>query len=123
VRVDYREEITYWQDLGDLIGHDVRIIELSGDYGYRLAYFGWVDGSHWLTTADDALRTLAGQPEPEFNKAFADQTAGKDLFVVTDPNEWNNQAELQDYLTTHYPLIASDPGDGYWIFDLKNPLP
>lgn len=123
VRVDYREEIAYWQDLGDLIGHDTSIIELSGDYGYRLAYFGWVDGSHWLTTADDALRTLAGQPEPEFNKAFAEQTAGKDLFVVTDPNEWNNQAELQDYLTTHYPLIASDPGDGYWIFDLKNPLP
>jgi hypothetical protein len=120
---DYRSEVAYWQDLGRKIGYDKNIIELSGDYGYRLAYFGWVSGSHWATIADDSLRALAGQASPDFAATFVEQTAGKDLFVVTSPPEWQNQPELRDFLTTHYPLIAQDQDDGYWIFDLKHPLP
>jgi hypothetical protein len=53
---------------------------------------------------------------------FAEQTAGKDLFLITNPSEWQSQADLRDYLTTHYQLIASDEGDGYWIFDLHQPI-
>ena len=85
VNNEYRNEISYWQELGTLIGHDKNIIELSGDYGYRLAYFGWVSGSHWSTNADDALRALAGQSQSDFATTFAEQTAGKDLFVITSP--------------------------------------
>jgi hypothetical protein len=121
VSTDYRPEVAYWQDLGNLIGHDKSIIELSGDYGYRLAYFGWVSGSDWPTIADDTLRTLAGQTQADFASNFADRIAGKDLFVITSPPEWQNQADLRDYLTTHYKLI--DEGDGYWIFDLRQILP
>jgi branched-subunit amino acid transport protein len=114
---NYRDEITYWQDLGQIIGHDKNIIELSGDYGYRLAYFGWVSGSQWSTNADIALRTLAGQSQPDFADTFIEATAGKDLFVITSPPEWENQAALRDFLTENYPLIAQ--GDGYWIFNLR----
>jgi 4-amino-4-deoxy-L-arabinose transferase-like glycosyltransferase len=113
----YRNEVPYWQDLGKRIGTDKNIIELSGDYGYRLAYFGWVSGAQWSTNADEALRALAGQAQPDFATTFADQIAGKDLFVITSPPEWENQPELREYLTAHYPLI--DQGDGYWIFDLR----
>jgi 4-amino-4-deoxy-L-arabinose transferase-like glycosyltransferase len=120
---DYRGEVAYWQGLGKQLNYDQNIIELSGDYGYRLAYFGWVSGSHWATLADDALRALAGQTTPDFTATFAKQTDGKDLFVITNPDEWQNQPELRDYLTAHYPLIAYDQGDGYWIFDLRHPLP
>jgi 4-amino-4-deoxy-L-arabinose transferase-like glycosyltransferase len=116
---NYRNEISYWQDLGKLIGTDKNIIELSGDYGYRLAYFGWVSGLQWSTNADEALRALAGQAQPDFATTFADQIAGKDLFVITSPPEWENQPELREYLTAHYPLIAQDQGNGYWIFDLR----
>jgi 4-amino-4-deoxy-L-arabinose transferase-like glycosyltransferase len=119
VRDDYRNEIVFWQDLGKEIGHDKNIIELSGDYGYRLAYFGWVRGSIWSTTADDALRTLAGQDQTNFATTFAEKTSGKDLFVVTSPTEWENQPELRDYLTANYPLVAENQSDGYWIFNLK----
>jgi len=114
---DYRPEVSYWQELGNLIGHDTNIIELSGDYGYRLAYFGWVSGSQWLTNADDALRALAGQTQSDFATTFAEQISGKDLFVITSAPEWENQPELREYLTAHYRLI--DQGDGYWIFNLK----
>jgi len=118
---DYRPEVSYWQELGNLIGHDKNIIELSGDYGYRLAYFGWVSGSQCLTNADDALRALAGQTKSDFATTFAEQISGKDLFVITSAPEWENQPELREYLTTHYPLI--DQGDGYWIFDLRPKTP
>ncbi len=121
VSTDYRPEIPYWQDLGNLIGHDKNIIELSGDYGYRLAYFGWVSGSLWATNADVALRTLAGQTPPDFTSTFNEETAGKDYFVITSPPEWQNQPDLRNYLTAHYQLI--DQGDGYWIFDLHQKIP
>ena len=114
---EYRHEIAYWQDLGVLIGPDKKIIELSGDYGYRLAYFGWVSGSQWLSNADEALRALAGETPPDFATTFADKISGKDIFVVTSPPEWENQPELREHLTANYPLI--DQGDGYWIFDLQ----
>lgn len=117
VTSDYRHEIAYWQELGQTIGYDKKIVELSGDYGDRLAYFGWVSGLLWPTTADVAVRTLAGQTQSDFASIFADRTSGKDLFVVTTPPEWENQPELREYLTANYPLIAQ--GDGYWIFNLK----
>lgn len=121
VREGYRHEIPYWQELGDKIGHDKNVIELSGDYGLRLAYFGWINGSQWLNTADIHLRELAGQAQPDFMTVFNEQTTGKDIFLVTSPPEWEKQAELRAYLTTHYTLIEQGD-DGYWIFDLQQPL-
>jgi hypothetical protein len=120
VRVDYHHEIAYWQQLGDKVGHDTKVIELSGDYGVRLAYFGWINGSEWAQTADTKLRQLAGQSQPDFAATFAEMTAGKDIFLVTSMSEWESQTDLQQYVTTHYPLI--DQGDGYMIFDLRHPL-
>jgi len=122
VSANYRDDPPFWQELGQLIGHDKNVIELSGDYGYRLEYWGWVDGTQWPTGADVAVRSLAGQSQPDFASSFTAQTAGKDLFVVTSGGEWSSQADLREYLTTHYKLIASDEDDGYWIFDLHQPI-
>lgn len=116
-RDSYRHEVAYWQDLGQVIGHDKATIELSGDYGCRLAYFGWVNGAQWLTIADLNLRALAGQEQPDFAEMFTKQTKGMDLFVVTSLPELENQPELRQYLTAHYPLIAE--GDGYFIYNLR----
>ncbi len=117
VVADYREEIAYWQELSDLIGHEKAVIQLSGDYGYRLAYFGWVGGPCWLTLADRNLRLMAGQRLPDFAADFAEQTAGMDLFVVTSLPELENQPELAQYLSAHFPLFSE--GDGYLIYDLR----
>ena len=114
---NYRADIAYYQNLGKLIGHDKKVIEVSGDYGYRLSYFGWVDGVYWPSTMDTDLRTLAGQTPPDFSTEFAKYTDGMDLFLVTSMDELNKQPELRDYLAAHYPVWAK--GEGYLIYNLK----
>jgi hypothetical protein len=100
-----------------LIGHDKKVIEVTGDYGYRLSYFGWVDGSYWPSTMDTDVRVLAGQTPPDFSSEFAQKVAGMDLFVVTSLDELNKQPELRDYLAANYPVLAK--GEGYLIYNLK----
>ena len=41
-------------------------------------------------------------------------------FLVTDFDEFNRQPELKERLFSLYPVSAE--GDGYLIFDLKNPV-
>jgi hypothetical protein len=113
---NYREDRSYYQDLGNLIGHDQQIVQLSGDYGYRLAYFGWVNGTIWPGSSDTNLRLLAGQAAPDFSAEFVDYTSGKDLFVITSMDELNRQPDLRDYLAANYPVLAQ--GEGYLIYDL-----
>ena len=115
--VNYRADIAYYQNLGNLIGHDKKVIEISGDYGYRLEYWGWVYGDYWPSTMDTGLRTLAGQPAPVFASEFAKRTTGMDEFVITSTAELDRQPQLRDYLAAHYPILAK--GDGYFIYNLK----
>jgi Dolichyl-phosphate-mannose-protein mannosyltransferase len=114
---NYRDDITYYQNLGKLIGHDKKIIEVSGDYGYRLSYWGWVDGEYWPSNMDTNLRSLAGQPAPEFSSEFTRYTAGMDEFVITSLGELDAQPKLRDYLADGYPVFAK--GDGFLIYNLK----
>lgn len=114
---NFRDDIAYYQDLGKVIGHDTKIIQVSGDYGYRLAYWGWVSGAYWPSTMDTDLRTLAGQTEPDFSSEFSYNTKGKDEFVITSLGELDKQPELRDYLADNYPLDVK--GDGYLIYDLN----
>ncbi len=114
---NYRADIAYYQNLGKLIGQDKKIIEVSGDYGYRLGYWGWVEGAYWPSTMDTDLRTLAGQATPDFSTEFAKRTAGMDEFVITSLAELDRQPQLRDYLAANYPVIAK--GEGYLIYNLK----
>ena len=117
VVANYRDDIAYYQKLGKLIGHDKKVIEVSGDYGYRLGYWGWVKGSYWPSTMDTSLRSLAGQTAPEFSSEFAKATAGMDEFVITSLGELDKQPQLRDYLAANFPVIVE--GDGYLIYNLK----
>jgi len=114
---NYRADIAYYQNLGNLIGHDKKVIEVTGDYGYRLEYWGWVYGAYWPSTMDTNLRSMAGQPAPVFASEFAQRTAGMDEFVITSSAELDRQPQLRDYLAAHYPVITK--GDGYLIYNLK----
>jgi 4-amino-4-deoxy-L-arabinose transferase-like glycosyltransferase len=119
VNSDYRNEPIFWIEIGDKLGHDVSVIGLTQDNGFRLAYWGWQGSTAWFTNADFDLRYLAGQDVNVLEK-FTEDTAGKQYFVVTMFGELDNQPIIKDLLYTHYPIFAQT--DEYVIFDLQRPL-
>ena len=112
-------EPALWAEIGDKLGHTASVVGLTQDYGYRLAYWGWQGSSSWFTSADIALRYLAGQ-NIDLAKKFAEDTAGKQYFLVTMFAEFNNQPVIKDLLNSHYPIVAQT--DEYIIYDLQHPL-
>jgi 4-amino-4-deoxy-L-arabinose transferase-like glycosyltransferase len=119
VAADYRSEAPFWQELGDLLGHEASVIGLTQDYGYRLAYWGMQPSSAWFTSADIDLRYRAGQ-DIDLAQKFAEDVAGKQYFLVTMPGEFDAQPVIKDLLVTHYPVFAET--DEYIIFDLQHPF-
>ncbi|MDP2966077.1 MAG: glycosyltransferase family 39 protein [Pelolinea sp.] len=114
-RVDYRGEVKFWQNLSAEIGNDKKVTGLLSDYGYRLAYWGWMKVSPWMQTMDINLRELAGETL-DYQEALEQDLAGNDLFVVTLMDEFTRQPQLQDYLRANYPIIKDTPE--VIIFDL-----
>lgn len=119
VAKSYRHEAKYWQDLGDVLGHNSSVIALTHDYGYRLIYWGFVQPELWPTEGDQTVKELQGSTDPEFAQYFEMKTKGMDYFLVTLLNDFESQGELHDYLFDNYPYTE---GDGYYIFDLNTPL-
>lgn len=103
-RVDYRNEVKFWQNLSAEIGNDKNVSGLLSDYGYRLSYWGWMKVSPWMQMMDINLRELAGETV-DYQAALEQDLAGNDLFVVTLMDEFSGQPKLQDYLRTNYPII------------------
>jgi hypothetical protein len=117
---DYHYEETYWKALGDKIGQGTPIVALTHDYGYRLSYWGFIQPRLWDTQGDQVVERLSGAVEVPFSKLFAEKTEGSEYFLVTLINDFNSQSNLHDYLFENYPY---EEGEGYYLFDLQNPLP
>lgn len=115
----YRHEARYWQELGNKIGQHKTVIALTHDYGYRINYWGFIQPTLWPTQGDLTVKELIGSTDPEFETLFKMQTEGKDYFLVTLLGDFESQSNLYKYLFDHYPY---EQGDGYYLFDLKNPL-
>ena len=98
-----------------------RGVALVQDYGYPLAYWGWINPAYWPQTGDTALRAMAGLSAPEFAAQFEESVAGRHYFLITDLEEFDAQPQLKEYLYAHYPIL--EQGQGYLIFDLQHPLP
>ena len=119
IQSSYRHEAAYWQELGEKLGHNSNGIALTHDYGYRLSYWGFANPKLWPTQGDLTVKELIGSTDPAFEENFNLKTEGKDYFLVTLVNDFKSQKNLYTYLFDHYPYSE---GDGYYIFDLKNPL-
>ncbi len=118
-QTDYRKEADYFTQLGSIIGHQVSVIALTQDYGYPLSYWSYIGPSLWPTTADRDLKNIVGASDPAFHQLFKELTVGKDVFLVTMPDEFDKQTDLKEYLLSNYPV---EQGKGYYIFDLAHPL-
>ncbi len=117
---DYHYEEKYWKKLGDKIGQGTPIVALTHDYGYRLSYWGFIGPTLWETRGDMTVQSLAGNEEQSFEKTFAKKTEGKQYFLVTLLNDFKSQKQLYNLLFEHYPY---EQGEGYYLFDLSQPLP
>ena len=118
-RVDYRSEVAFWEKLGEKVGAGASVVGLTHDYGYRLAYWGWITSTNWMTSGDFNYRALDGQ-EFDMVSLFEEETAGKDFFVVTLLNELESQPKLKNMLFANYPVLEET--DEYLIFDIRNRL-
>ena len=119
-RVDYHSEPAFWENLGEKLGNNARVTGLMSDYGYRLAYWGWLTVEPWLQTADINVRELAGA-EIDLQQELERRLGESDYFVVTQFGEYNNQPLLREYLEENYSLVIDR--ENVIVFDLheKNP--
>jgi len=119
-RQSFTNEVIFWQKLGNHLGHDISVVGLTQDYGFRLAYYGWLTPTNWMTSGDFNYRELAGTKYNDIQGLFNEQAAGKDYFLVTMFNELDSQPELKKILETQYP-VAEQTGD-FILYDLRHPL-
>ncbi len=118
-RKDYRPAAAEWAQYRDIIPPDARVIAITKAYGYPLAYYGWIDSALWLSESDAQLRELAGMSEEQIRQKRFAALEGKDLFLITNFNEFEKQPELREFLFENYEIYAE--GNGYLIFDLNAP--
>lgn len=119
----YNRETAPWQQMGQDLPRDGKIIALTHDYGNRLKYYGWRTVTQlWPSQGDLNLSAAAGSARiSDFEPYFQEQVAGMDYFLVTLFNDLEAQPELKAALYEHYPIYQQ--GDGYVLFDLQHPLP
>jgi hypothetical protein len=118
--VDYRPEAAMWAEIGAQFDEKARIVALTQDYGSRLEYWGWRESANWPYLGDAGFANIRGGTFT-FEDLFNRYSSKMSYFLVTDFDEFNRQPELKERLFSFYPVSAQ--GDGYLIFDLKNPVP
>jgi len=115
-RTNYDSEVRFWQSLGQRVGNSSKVVALSEDYGYRLAYWGWNSPANWMSSEDIRIRQSAGQ-NFNFDETFSKVTEGRDYFIVTLPDELERQPLLKQKLQTYSKILYSD--NRTTIYDLK----
>ena len=115
-KVDYSTEEVFWQEMGNMLGHDAKVIALSEDYGNRLAYWGWLTPTNWMTVDDIQLREVAGM-DFNFQAIFDEGVVGKDYFLITLIDELERQPDLKMLLNSNYKIL--EEGERFILFDLR----
>jgi hypothetical protein len=116
--VDYRPQAAMWAEIGEQFDEDARVIALTQDYGSRLEYWGWRRFATWPYIGDAGFVNIRGGVF-SFDDLFNRYSSKMSYFLVTDLEEFNRQSQLKERLFNSYPVYFE--GDGYLIFDLKNP--
>ncbi|NWF62954.1 MAG: glycosyltransferase family 39 protein [Chloroflexi bacterium] len=110
---DYRPQAEMWAEIG-AITDGYNLAGLTQDYGARLAYWGWQNSSSWPTSGDLRYAEERGGRQ-DLEEQFDAIASKKDLFIVTDFDDFERQSALQEKLSA-YPIFAE--GDGYIIYSL-----
>lgn len=115
----FERQVQVAQEIGGRVDHSTRTVFLDSDYGLPLEYHGELSGVPWPIASDLEWERLAGvQPltaEERFNRLYAKDSP--EYFIILDLRDFEAQAELRDFLTRNFPLVAQT--DDYSIFDLR----
>lgn len=108
------------EEIGGLVAHSPNTVFLASDYGLSLEYHGELSGQPWPLVSDLEWEHLAGQSPQDAGRRFQETFAsGKpDYFIVVDLWELGEQADLKEFLSGHFPVLAE--ADTYVIYDLKS---
>jgi hypothetical protein len=118
--VDYRPQAAMWAEIGEQLDDEARVVALTQDYGSRLEYWGWHESANWPHLGDEGYINIRGGVFT-FDDLFNRYASQRSYFLVTDFDEFDRQPQLKEHLFSFYPVAVQ--GEGYLIFDLKNPLP
>jgi hypothetical protein len=118
--VDYRPQAAMWAEIGEQFDENARVVALTQDYGSRLEYWGWQESANWPHLGDEGYANIRSGVFT-FDDLFNRYSSKMSYFLVTDFDELGRQPGLKERLFNFYPVSAE--GNGYLIFDLKNPLP
>lgn len=111
----YKTEPPFWQMLGKKL-EDLSVMSMTADYGMRLTYWGEKGSTHWMSTYDFDVREMAGQ-EIDREALFLETVEGKDVFVITEFAQLDNQPNVKQMLYENFPILEQT--DQYIIFDLR----
>ncbi len=113
VEESFRHEPAFWQQVGEAIPADAKVIGLTQDYGFRLMFYGWRKVTLWPYSTELA-EVLSGTVD--FADRFDELTAGRDYFLVTSFGQLDKQASLKKLLD-EFPVAVE--GEGFVLYDLK----
>jgi 4-amino-4-deoxy-L-arabinose transferase-like glycosyltransferase len=114
---DHRNEIDYWESVGEALPTDGKTIGLVQHYGHLLYYYGKRNISLWPVTSEINLAALRGNNMDDFEGAFLDRASDEDYFLITTFNQLDQQKTLKDYLNAHFDIYQE--GAGYLIYDMR----
>lgn len=111
--VNYRPQAALWAEIRT-ITDGYNLAGLTQDYGARMAYWGWQNITSWSTSGDLRYADERGGIQ-NLEENFNELASKKDLFLVTDFEDFERQTFLREKLNA-YPIFAE--GDGYVIYNL-----
>jgi hypothetical protein len=116
---DFRSQMGYWEKLGDHLEHRSDIYEISHDYGFRLEYFGWVNGGLWTDYNDPGLnKALQQDPSSDAVTSLRKRLESHSFLVVTILSELDANPIIKEFLYETYPVY--EQGEDFVIFDLRS---
>ena len=115
-------EIQIASTIGKIVNHSTQTIVLDEFDGKPLMYHGQFSGIYWPHDYDIRDAKLWNEPEMNAEQRFyqLNKNNSMDYFIVTDLSELTEQADLNDFLRSHFVILVEN--EDYLIFELHSHL-
>ena len=116
---DFQADVALAEEAGALFEPGDKVVTIAPYYSGTLRYWGWLNTSVWMSSADFALRARAGQ-NYDIKALFDETTAGMDYFFVMNFDELDAQPEVKAFLEDGFTVVKQT--SDYLLYDLHQPL-